>query len=606
MTPPTDRAEPPSEGFNNLALTCILAAQATWLFLLARRGWYYQDDFTFLADATGRTFDWSYLSAPLNGHFVPGLRAAFWLMQHYFPLNHGLTIAVRCALQALATALVYRLARGLCRSAFKGLVVTACYASSPILIPGSLWLSSSVNLLPSQVLIICCYLAHLAYQRHGRLRSALISGICLVLATAFWEKSAVTAFLLPLLSVGVVGTGSIKSRLGQLLRQWRGWLLTYLPLVGYVVYFVTGGYGSAARSAGLAAGPRVSVQQWVDSLWPSVLGGPWHWFATGDSYASVSSSYMVLRILGQVACVVLVVTAWRRMRWNGLAAVAIPAVSVLVGMSLVSAGRYAFFGDLIAMAYSYLFDLAVPMVITISTVWGAAPALTARSRGALPIKLFPVTVAVLVVSSSLLSALTWTSRWAKSPARTYVTNLLAQIDANHGMLSLYDSTVPQSVVPYVNGHRHVSDLLQLAHRRAQFGGTVTQPQLVDDTGHVRPATFFPVGAIAENPKEFCSNPLQGAATIVRALHGSIAENEYFLRIAYFQQRPTTVTLTVRDRYGSVISPASNATILLDQSLGTAIVRLTAGVPATITISSTNSATNLCISDAAVGVPFSSG
>ena len=83
-----------------LALLIILAGQAIWLGVLMARGWYYQDDLAFFAQARQRGLGFGYLTAPVNDHLTPGLRLGFWLLQPLGASAYGVTIALRLLMQA--------------------------------------------------------------------------------------------------------------------------------------------------------------------------------------------------------------------------------------------------------------------------------------------------------------------------------------------------------------------------------------------------------------------------------------------------------------------------------------------------------------------------
>ena len=87
----------------------IVAGQALVYGSLAWRGYFYVDDLDNMAAAARTGLSWDYLTLPLNDHFTPGLRLGYWLLAHLAPYQHGLSVLVRVAVQAVATVLLYRL-----------------------------------------------------------------------------------------------------------------------------------------------------------------------------------------------------------------------------------------------------------------------------------------------------------------------------------------------------------------------------------------------------------------------------------------------------------------------------------------------------------------
>jgi len=621
MPTPDGRAPRPSSLTTaqkyRFAVGALIAAQAGWLATLASRGWFYQDDFIFLSQATRRRFGWGYLSEPLNDHLVPGLRAAFWLMQHFLPFNHAATVWVRVILQAVATALLYLLLRVLTGRTRRNLAMLAIYSFSPILVPGVMWLSTSANVLCAQIFVLIAYLCHVRHAVTRQLWWAVLTGLSLLLATCFWEKSAVTALLLVLLSVGWLTAGTARQRAAALVADWAAWLCTFGPLAAFVGYFVLGGYGSAGNTGSLRAAPRLAAFQWYKTIWPSAIGGPWRWYSNGGIYASLGNPTRTVEIIGQAAFVLLLYLGYRRVGHRVWLAWSLPLVSVAVGMTLVGLGRYALFGDLVPLGFSYAFDVAIPMVLAAALSLSAAmpPELPGNSGVSRPTarplettssartRRWPALVSLAIIASSTVSTLTWVHRWAENPAPHYVQTLIQQVRAAGPGVNLYDTGVPQDVVPFVGERRAVSDILAIAGVPARFNQLDTDPQLVDDAGHLRPATLLIDAQTKVTPNKFCDNLIQGRTDRTLALTASLTDNKYFVRISYFQQRETEIEIRVRDSTGKRIAAVGGDRIALTGTLGAHLIELGTGRPGTVEFSSQNAATNTCITETSVGVPF---
>jgi hypothetical protein len=591
-----------------LAIGFIVVAQAAWLGTLASRGWYYQDDFTFLAEATDRSFGWQYLSEPLNDHLVPGLRASFWLMQHFAPFNYALTIAVRLVLQAVATVLLFRLLVLLVARRPGILYVISIYAFSPLLIPGFLWLSTSTNVLPSQICALLTYEAHIRYVRTRKLRWSIVAGLALVSGVSFWEKTAVTSILLVVLSFGWLTTGSAAARFRILLSDRIGWLLTFGPLAAFLTYFVLAGYGASGKVSSLPAGRTLAWSQWSRTLWPSLLGGPWRWFHSGEIYASLGNPTMGTIVLGQIAFGIALILGVRLVGWRALLAWAMPAISVVVGMTLVGLGRYELFGGLVPLSYSYAFDLGIPLALALclSTMRATGHGHSIRQapvNGRRLSLLIPIATLVCFAASAFASGSLFDARWGQNPSRKYVTNLVAQTKRAGSSLNLYDTGLPLNVVPFVAGNRHVSDVLGIAHLKPRFNGSESEPQVVDESGSIRPATLLILSRAIVQPNDFCTNLIRGVSTRTVLLSHSLGENQYFLRLDYFEQRPTNLRITVHDTDGKDIRIIANTDVHFDAGLGSVFLQLDTGRPASVTTTSQNAATNLCITSLSVGIPF---
>jgi hypothetical protein len=243
-------------------LAAVVVVQAGWIIYLCSRGWFYQVDFTLLSQADNHRLTFGYLTDSFNGHLAPGVRLTFWIFARTSRLNYAPTIVLRIVLQAVATVLLFRLLSGVSRSRTLALVVTTIYCACPLLVPGTLWLTTSISLLPAQICVLVAYLAHLRRAETGALRWSLVAGLALLVGAGFWEKTAVTALMLVIVTLGWLSTGSLRHRLGGLVRDWQGWLLTLGPRAAFTVYFFVRGYGPKTADLPPGAGLRLMWLQW--------------------------------------------------------------------------------------------------------------------------------------------------------------------------------------------------------------------------------------------------------------------------------------------------------------------------------------------------------
>jgi hypothetical protein len=595
-----------------LVLAAIVVLQAAWLGILQARGWFYQDDFTFLSQASHRSLGWNYLTTPVNDHLTPGLRFTFWVFAHSSGLHYAPTIAVRLVLQAIATVLLYRLLVLAAHSSWRAAAVTAIYATSPLLVPGTLWLASSVDLLPAQIFAIVAYDTHIRHARTGRLGWSALCGVALLCGAAFWEKSGVTAVLLVILSVGWLTTGGFRQRATALIKDWLAWLVTLAPLAAFTAYFLDHGYGGSAHDLSLHDGARLVWLQWSHGLWPAVVGAPWRWLSQGETFTGVANPALVTVVLGQVAFALLVAAGWHRNRWRGALIWLLPAVSVVLGEVLVGLGRFRDFGTLSGVTFSYAFDLAVPTALACAISLGSPPLVTASTTPPLPaaeprrhrtLTMSAALVAVAaVVTSSAVSAVTWTQRWHDSPARGYTTRLLAGTSRLGPTANLYDTHVSTRVLPLISPDRYLSDLLSIGGNRATFDGGGSTPEVADDNGNVRPSRFFVAAAGSLTDNHFCSTLVKGRTTEEITLKPTPPPGDYFLRLEYFQQGASAVTVSVLDRSGHAIRTRTDPTVELSQRLGSTLLPLVTSSPAAIRVMSTSPQTNVCLASIQVGAP----
>ena len=360
-----------------IGLLAVLVGQAAWVAVLCGRGWFYQDDLGALDVATGRTLDWGYLTSPVNDHLVPGYRLVFWVLAHTYPLGWLPTVIARVALQTLAVYLLWRLLVLLCGERPGVLAITALYAVSPLIVCNLTWLTTAACLVPAELAAVLAVHHHVRYTVTGRLRDAAYAGLALLIGMCFWEKTALIGLLLPILSLGYLTSGPARGRVRAVLARWRGWLLTAVPPLLFVAYFVGHHYGGSARTITAGQLRGVVGTAWWQTVGPALLGGPWHWTATPGVYVSFAAPPLWIRIAAQVVAAVLVLAGLRRTGLRSLWAWSLPLVSVVLGTALVAIGRYQDYGDLIAVTIRYCFD------VTLTLALGAALALLPSTAAAI-------------------------------------------------------------------------------------------------------------------------------------------------------------------------------------------------------------------------------
>jgi hypothetical protein len=501
-----------------------------------------------------------------------------------------------------------------------------------LLFPGSVWLTTSVDLMTAQVLVILAIDLHLRYAATARVRAALGSALCLLGAVSFWELSAITALLLPILSFGVVHSGTAGQRIRATLRRWPGWLMLAAALGSWLVLFLAGPYGGSAHSFGSAAAWKVLKVGWLDSLVPALFGGPWRWFYTGDVYFPIADPPLVLVIAAQCALAVALLIGIRRSGRGVLVAWSLPLLTFLASTLLVAFGRYQVFGDLTARSFNYAFPLAVPVALaaalsflpsqpadlvsraartgrsaaadvreTSSSVDGAAGTGGWRLGNRRQRVVFCACAALLVVSS-LVSYLTFGYRWSRNPSERYVGTLQASVRAAGPNVNLWDVRVPSSVLAFTSDANHVSDVLALGHVPARFDDPASEPLLVRPDGTLAPAGLYPVATGVQRAGTPCTALVKGVGSWTIPLSHQPGSNEYFVQISYFQQKPATLYLSARDKAGRLIEPVAGERTLLGSPLANLYLRLPLAAPHQLVIRSDSLDANVCIGTVVVGFP----
>jgi hypothetical protein len=626
---PTDRSrEVRSADRFRLALGAIVIVQAIWLGALMSRGWYYQADFSNLAQATGRPLSWSYLTMSQGGHFALPDRFTFWVLNRTMTLNYPATIAVRLVVQAVATVLLARLLTLVVGRRVGVLVVLTLYALSPLMVQGTLWLTSSIGLLGSQVFLLIGLISHVRYAITRQLRWALATAAAMIVAVLVSEQAAVTILILPLLSVGFLHDGTVLQRVRSTIGCWREWVLIAAPMLAIVGYFFFGSadYDSAAHRVSVGDAWALIRSTWASAIAPSLTGAQTHWFNTPNSYFGFAFPSLTVRIASLVAVAIAVAIGVRRIGPRALLAWSAPAIVPAVGIVIVAVGRFDAYGMIIAHRMEYAFFTAVPATIAVClSFWFSgsedirsrlladshdadSPAQEqhrrARRRGHSLLPAIGVAVAVAVAAGSIASGVAYTRQWANNPARSYVDNLTASARLGSATVTLFDTPINPVIVPVLEPARHISDLTPLAGIHARFDQGSPAPKLVSANGRIVPAVFLESAHVAiTGNNKLCNNLISKVVDRTEVLTSRPHRNEWFLRLSYFQQHPSVIYVSLIDTTGKEVDPVGGARVVLVPTLGATYLRFPTASPVSVRIRSTSASTNLCLAGAQVGFPF---
>jgi hypothetical protein len=290
-----------------------------------------------------------------------------------------------------------------------------------------------------------------------------------------------------------------------------------------------------------------------------------------------------------------------------------PAITIVVGEALVGFGRYSLLGNLTALDYHYGADLAVPTAIAVALACcgassrpAARPAHAARPDNdrwaSTRWRVAAVAATGGLVASTLVSGIGWDDRWRSDPAHQYLSRILTSLPHLRPGQSLYDTPVPIGVMPFLDEQRHLSDLLPLAGHPVPFDRTHPDPSVVTNAGRIVTARFYPVATgVPAQPTASCPWHVLGQGSYSIRLNNQVGDTEYFLRIAFFQQRPTGLTVTLTDAAGHAVT-VRGSDVVADQQLGEDIVALNLGQPRTVVLHSTSPTTNVCLTSVVLGIP----
>lgn len=582
-----------------LVLGGIVFAQAVWLGVAIGRGWYTQADFSNLAEAVGQPMSWSYLREPLGGHFGPTGRFVYWLLARTGALDYTLTIVLRVALQALGTVLLYRVIRRVAGPSRLNLAIVALYAVSPLLLPGLAWLTSGIGLALGQVFALLAIETHLRAEQSQRPSTALMTGVLLALAGVNWIA---IVLVLPILSLGCVYEGSPRERLHELVARWRGWAFTLAPLAVVTSVVLTLG-DLTARRLDLGSLYRLVRDDWLRAVAPSLIGGPWRWFAPPGTYVGFFAPSDAIILLGQLAFAVLLIIGYRRTGRRALLGWSLPAAVILANMIVVGTGRYETYGRLLAITPRYSYAVAAPLAIGIAM--SLSPATHERSIG-VPERHQRAAVAVLVVAlvvSSVVSGVRFSHHWSQNPAKGYVDTLLASARAAGPHPNVYDTLLPQNVVSAVEPRHRVKDILQLGGVHATYEDPRSEPLVAAADGRLTRSVIVPASVGLGQLKVNCGTYIHGSGVWTIPLSKPVPTAEWYLRFELYQNAPSTVSVDLVDASGGVAHPVRGAEVPIGSTLAALNLRLPAFAPVSVRVHSHGPATSLCLVRTMIGAPF---
>ncbi|MSW71385.1 MAG: hypothetical protein F2829_15150 [Actinobacteria bacterium] len=587
----------------------VVIGQAVWLGFVMLRGWYSAADLPNIAFATGRDLDWDYLSSTLGGHFGAAQRLVYWLLNRGAPLEWWVTVLVRLICQGVTTVLLWRLFRALVGPRPWLWIVLVCYASSAYLVPGTAALNSGLGLAISQMCLVGTLLAHVRYTRGRRLVDAAVVAFLVLVMLSFAQGSLPTLVFLPVLSLFFLREGTPRQRVTGELSMWRGWLVLALALGVFAALYLVGDYNSPSSEFTAADAFWLAGQAWIMILGPALVGGPWSFYALPNQWSAYANPPLALVVLGQVALVGLIALSVRRSGRIALVAWAIPMWTAVTSLVLVGTGRWFFLGDVIPSALRYSHFVPVSLALGIVLAFGSGTRAGRTGRRSFGAWSDPrrrrVVAAVatgLLVVTSLFSTWRFADVFWKNPAQEYAAALLRDVDERGSSVQVYDTLLPESVVPYVS-QMYVSDLLALGGASAEFGGQSDNRLTVDGSGKLVPAKFFDTADFTTKRKKGCGIHVNGEGTTRIPLSRVVDNREWFLQLELYQPRDNSVTMSVLDEDDRELAISGDgATLDMRGPLVVLHRRIESGRPAVITLEASDPQTNFCLVHTFVGVP----
>jgi hypothetical protein len=599
-----------------LGLAAVVILSTAWSWYCIARGWYLQADFANLLDAHRASLSWHYLSSPLGGHFGPVGRLMYWLLDRLAPMSYDATVAVRLLMQALATALLYRVVLRISGRSTLALILTALFSVNPLLIVSLAWLSSGLTLPLAEILILLAIELHLRRGHVGSIRDALVAGALLAVAVLANDGAAVATLILPILSFGCLLDGSFVDRCRQAVRDWAGWLALALPVAISIGLALSFADDAGAQALTFSDAWHLINYDWTHALAPTLIGGPWRWYAGTSVYLPFTAPSDAVVVIGQVVAALVLVVAVQRFGWRVLNAVAVVGAVAIAEILFAGIGRYATYSNLIAITPRYSDFVPLAMAIGIAAVTAQTPETSAHELPAAVTRLPSSTAARLetersvlvgclvgvLVISNMLSVARFADIWSTNPGRNYVGNLVRSARAVGPSVNVYDTPVRGDVLSGLEPEHYVSDLLALENVPANVDSPISDPLIVKPNGQLVHAAFVSAGNAKGPTKPQCGTYLSGAGTWKLTFDKPVNPGEWFLRLELYQAQPSVISIQVVNRDGTASAPVTGARISLTK-LEELNLRMPVVAPVAVRITTMSASTSLCLTRVSVGAPF---
>jgi hypothetical protein len=527
------------------------------------RSWWYQDDLNILARAAHPTLSVDQLFSNYNGHLIPGTWVIAWALDRVAPLQWWPAAVLTLIFVAATDVMMLALLRRLFGTRPAILVPYAMFVSTSLVLTSTLWWAAALEWLPLSLSMVTALWFHVGYLRTRRLSNALGVLLAILFGLAFFEKSLVTLLVLALFTVCYATPGPVWRRPWRGFRlYWAYWLVNAVLAGGYLWLYLTRttiDTGPASKVSDVVEVTRLMI---LETLLPSLIGGPLNWYTTPGSNIGAwphPSSLLVLIAAAMMAAAVVGSLLAIRGSWR---AWLLLAVYLGISVTLVARVRLGFVGPFIGRDQRYLTDLAVmvplclglaflplrdglgatvaaplrtgPVALRRQRLIDRAQAWLVRRESAAAATAAAVVLAMVV--GGIVSGEKFMTSWSTNPGQTYFHNLNADLRAHSGPVYMFgDETVPELVMmsAFMNDRQiqHVTKPLPV---RPLTGDVVPYFSVVDPLGHLHDGMVRGSDVTLSPP--VCAT--SGHPVVVK-LPLTIAGGKWKVRLAYNTNRQTT-------------------------------------------------------------------
>jgi hypothetical protein len=502
--------------FNTTVAVMMVAAVTLWRTWAVLQWSFVGDDWVLISEAARVPF-LEFVTAPYEGHFMPGVSAIVWLLTRMAPLHHGFAVLPGLVVTFAAGLVFWLLLLELFGNRPANLVPLAIFLLCPLVLRPAFSVVAGLMTLTLELALVAMMLLVLRYVRRPSALRLVGLGFAYLLALLLWEKALLVLPLVVMFVLFYLGQGAGWDRIRSVtVGRWPLWAVLLGVTAVYVPTFVAvGGWLIEGSTTPTLLG-RLVATTLGSSVVPSYLGGPWDVSVTApdtlrelSGAASLATSAMFLAVVG--VSLVARRQAWRA--WTMLA--------VYVGMciAILAAGRLSTIGpvaglDTRSVADSVpVFALAVALAYMVpvdrrgDAAWSDRYLVMDRPAGrqvSAPeqqrkqvIRLVsnvdaPLLVLLLIVAygASSMTTAVRTASLASTSSRTkeWLANARTGL-AEHPGAAVLDTFFPPETIPvgsFADGGR-ASSVLAPISRTTRWNAPGDRLFLFDEDGRLRPA-----------------------------------------------------------------------------------------------------------------------
>jgi hypothetical protein len=572
----------------------LIVAHLAIRVVLAFGGYFYWDDLILVGRAgTQPLLSPGYLFDDHDGHVMPGAFLIAGVITRLAPLDW-----IGPALSLVVLALLASLALLRALHTLLGwrpvLLVPLTFALfSPMAVPGYAWWSAGLNSLPMLAALAWVCADAIRLVATGAARYVVSGTVVFFGGLLFFEKSAIipfVAFVVAALHGYVTGGASVAQVWRRGRRLWLSCLALTLAWVGVYVAVVDQQRWSFDPS-------MTSELLWrsvTHGIVPSLAGGPWDWqrWAPASPWATPPVAVMILGWAALAGVVVVTLLRKRRLGPVWLAAAGY-AVACQVPIYLMRSSRFTALE--LAQTLRYLPDLVVVLALLAAvglcapnrerSIWLSA----SRARTAVL-----ACAALLFVSSSTYSTMTFLTSWRDNPTKAYLVNAEAGLAAAHAASTapLLDQEVDPLVLQRVAFPENLaSHVFALVRDRPEFASATTDLRMFDSSGRLIGAQVTWVRSIRPGPDPRCGYLVQPDFPVRMPLDGPLLPADWTAEINYLANSDGSMLLS--------LSEGPEVKVPVRPGLNRVFVRLP-GAGDAISVKANTTALSVCVAAGPVG------